>query len=122
LISPDYLPEEFFDQLEDKASPARCRVCWQLRLERTALFAKDNGFDYFTTTLLVSPYQDQFAIKEIAQVISDNIKVKFFYEDFRSGFRKSQDYARSNNMYMQKYCGCIFSEMDRYKKRKKKND
>ncbi len=119
VICPDYLPEEFFDNVDTKVMPQRCRLCWSLRLEKAAVFARENGYDYFSTTLLVSPYQSQEIIKEVAQEISDRLKVKFYYEDFRFGFKKSHDFARANNMYMQKYCGCIFSEMDRFKKKKK---
>ncbi len=100
----------------------RCPECWWLRLINTAKFAKENGFDAFTTTLLVSPYQDQNVIKAIGEDIAAKAGLKFYYEDFRPGFKEAHDKARATGMYCQNYCGCIFSEKERIeeKDRKKK--
>jgi len=97
----------------------RCSYCYNVRLEETAKYASENGFDSFTTTLLVSPYQNHDLICETALKMADKYNVKFAYYDFRTGFREGQDKARELGLYMQKYCGCIFSEEDRYKKKKK---
>ena len=99
----------------------RCSYCYEVRLDETAKYASENGFDRFTTTLLVSPYQNHELICDIAEASAAKYGVKFEYHDFRPGFREGQEKARELGMYMQKYCGCIFSEEDRYKKRKKKN-
>ena len=101
---------------------ARCGYCYLVRMEETAKFAAANGFDSFTTSLLISPYQNHEMITQIGQTMGEKYGVDFLYRDFRPLFRTGQDYAREHGMYMQKYCGCIFSEEDRYMaaKRKKK--
>lgn len=101
---------------------ARCGYCYRVRMEETAKYAAENGFDSFTTSLLISPYQNHEAISAIGQAMGERYGVDFLYRDFRPLFREGQDYAREHGMYMQKYCGCIFSEEDRYlaAKRKKK--
>lgn len=97
----------------------RCGQCYQIRLFETAKYAVENGFDRFTTTLLVSPYQNHELICQTAERAANEYNVRFEYHDFRVGFREGQNKARELGMYMQKYCGCIFSEEDRYKKKKK---
>ena len=93
----------------------RCQdYCYPVRLEQTAKYAKENGFDTISTTLLVSPYQKHDIIKELGEVISKKYGVEFLYRDFRVGFREGQAKAREIGLYMQKYCGCIFSEEIRY--------
>ena len=89
----------------------RCQdYCYPVRLEQTAKYAKENGFDTISTTLLVSPYQKHDIIKELGEKIANKYGVKFLYRDFRIGFRQGQAKARELGLYMQKYCGCIFSE------------
>ena len=93
----------------------RCmNYCYPVRLEQTAKYAKENGYDTFTTTLLVSPYQNHEGICEVAERIAKIYDLKFLYRDFRVGFREGQAKARELGLYMQKYCGCIFSEEIRY--------
>jgi len=95
----------------------RCsNYCYRVRLEQTVKYAKENGFDSFTTTLFVSPYQRHEKIKEICEELAAEYDINFVYRDFRSGFREGQAKARELGLYMQKYCGCIFSEEDRYLK------
>lgn len=94
----------------------RCVYCYRHRLEETAKFAKENGFDGFTTTLLASIYQDHAAIKLAGEEFAERYGVKFLYRDFRPNFREGNNKAREKEFYMQKYCGCIFSEEERYKK------
>lgn len=101
-----------------ETTPKRCKLCWDIRLKKTAIFAKENGFDYFSTTLLVSPYQDIDLIKDIAEKIAKEHSIKFYFENFRSGFRKAHTQAREKGIYCQKYCGCIYSEKERYDRRK----
>ena len=100
----------------------RCAYCYQVRMEETARYAAENGYEGFTTSLLISPYQKHDAIRAIAQSMGEKYGVPFVYRDFRPLFRSGQEFAREHGMYMQKYCGCIFSEEDRYMaaKRKKK--
>jgi hypothetical protein len=95
----------------------RCSNCYEMRLLRTAQRAKKEGYDRFTTTLLISPYQDHSKINEIGERIGKDIGVEFFYEDLRPGFYESKNLAKEMSLYRQKYCGCIFSEKERYLKK-----
>ena len=93
----------------------RCvNYCYRVRMEQTAKYAKENGYDSYTTTLLVSPYQKHEELKNICEEIANKYELKFLYRDFRVGFREGQNKARELGLYMQKYCGCIFSEEIRY--------
>lgn len=97
----------------------RCRHCYTLRLEETAKTAAESGYDCFSTTLLISPYQNQDLINEIGNALAERYNVEFYFEDFRSGFREAQSTSRQLGLYRQKYCGCIYSEMERNVRRKK---
>ena len=98
---------------------ARCTYCYTTRMDAAARFAAENGYDGFSTTLLISPYQNHDAIREIAQRAAAQYGTAFVYRDFRPYFREGQQKARDMGFYMQKYCGCVFSEEDRYRKKKK---
>ncbi len=95
---------------------ARCGYCYTHRLEETARYAAEHGFSAFTTTLLASVYQDHDAIARAAEAASARHNVTFLYRDFRPNFRAGNQRARELGFYMQKYCGCIYSEADRYEK------
>ncbi|MBE6798992.1 MAG: epoxyqueuosine reductase QueH [Ruminococcaceae bacterium] len=97
----------------------RCVFCYRDRLEKTAATAKEKGFDAFTSTLFISPYQNHELMKAIAEKAAEKYGVQFLYRDFRPLFKEGQEKARELGLYMQKYCGCVFSEEDRYKKHKK---
>ncbi len=115
VVFAEYDMENFFKTIgANIEAPSRCRICWKMRLEETARYAKKEGFEAFTTTLLVSPYQERRAIVEIGSELSAEFGVKFLDNDFRDGFRAAQQFAREHNMYRQKYCGCIFSEKERF--------
>ena len=79
-----------------------------------AKHAKENGYDAFSTTLLVSPYQNHEELKKLGEKLAKKYEIEFIYRDFRVGFREGQNKARELELYMQKYCGCVFSEEDRY--------
>jgi predicted adenine nucleotide alpha hydrolase (AANH) superfamily ATPase len=140
LYNEEYKPEEYFGALgiTDKTflsqfalnssngsnglngikippSPDRCRSCYQLRLEKTAEEAKKGGFDAFTTTLLISPYQDFEQIRETGNNLAEKYNVMFHMEDFRPFFRDAMNLAKELDLYRQKYCGCIFSREERFK-------
>ena len=85
-------------------------------MKKCARSAKENGFDAFTSTLLGSPYQDHEALKSICDDIAKSVEIKFYYDDFRVGFKNSQSVAKSNGIYRQNYCGCIFSEKEKIEK------
>ena len=95
----------------------RCGKCYAMRLEKTASAAEENGYDAFCTSLLVSPYQDHDAIRRAGGQAAEKYGVEFYYSDFRPLFREGQAVSRARGFYMQKYCGCIFSEEERYVKR-----
>lgn len=98
----------------------RCVHCYRSRLDFTAQYAAQHGFHSFTTTLLVSPYQNRELLLEVGRQAGETHGVTFLPYDFRPRFREGQDKARQLELYMQKYCGCVFSEEDRYLARKKK--
>ncbi len=100
----------------------RCTMCYTVRLNKVAEFAKNSGFDAFTTSLLVSPYQKHELISEIGKKAGDNAGIPFYYRDFRDGFRQGQNQAREMGLYRQKFCGCIcsYNERNEYLKNKKK--
>ncbi len=97
----------------------RCGKCYEMRLLETARQAKEGGFDSFTSSLFISPYQNHDLLREVAERASHAYGVEFLYRDFRPYFRAGQDKARELGFYMQKYCGCVFSEEERYIKAKK---
>ena len=92
----------------------RCEYCYRVRLGETAKQAKEGGYGAFSTTLLASPYQNHEKIKEIGEQCEAGQGIPFFYRDFRENFRQGQKAARESGIYMQKYCGCIFSEEERF--------
>ncbi len=97
----------------------RCSFCYKIRLIKTANRAIQEGFDAFTTTLLVSPYQKHELIREIGGKIGKDLSVEFVYRHFRPGFYEGKNEAKRLDLYSQKYCGCIFSEKERYLKKNK---
>ena len=96
----------------------RCVFCFRIRLEKTARIASaktaENNYDAFSTTLLISPYQNHELLRETGEKLAAEYGVEFFYRDFRPRFREGQRQARQAGYYMQKYCGCIYSEEERY--------
>ena len=100
-------------------SDHRCGYCYTCRMEETARYAAEHGFTQFTTTLLVSPYQNRELICAIGAKMGEKYSVEFVPYDFRPRFKEGQEEAREQGMYMQKYCGCVFSEEERYIKPKK---
>ncbi|TET39929.1 MAG: epoxyqueuosine reductase QueH [Dehalococcoidia bacterium] len=94
----------------------RCGDCFRLRLSKTAAVAREKGFSAFTTTLLISPYQKHELLRQIGEEVAEEQGVGFYYEDFRPGFRESHRLSKELNLYHQKYCGCLYSEWERYGK------
>ena len=93
-------------------TPDRCEICYRLRLEKTAARAAEQGFDAFSTSLLISPYQRHETIRRLGEEYAAKYGIDFLYRDFRPLFRKGQTQARALGLYMQKYCGCIFSDAE----------
>jgi len=96
----------------------RCGHCYSIRLEETARRAREGAFDGFTTSLLVSPYQKQDLIRSLGMKMAEKYNIEFVFEDFRHGFREGMQLSRELGLYRQKYCGCIYSEEERYRKDK----
>lgn len=94
----------------------RCSLCYRMRLTETILYAKRNNFEAFTTTLLYSRYQQHEKIQSICNKLSSQHGVAFYYEDFREGWQQGIDESLTQGMYRQPYCGCIYSEQERYDK------
>ena len=110
----------------EQVENGRCRMCYTWRLEETARYAAENGFDAFTSTLFYSIYQQHELMRETAEHFAKVYGVKFHYEDFRPGWQEGIDMSVEMGLYRQPYCGCIFSEEERYsrelrKARKKAN-
>ena len=97
----------------------RCVKCYEMRLFEAARTAKEKGFDSFTSSLFISPYQNHELMRDVAERAASEHGVEFLYRDFRPYFKAGQEKARELEMYIQKFCGCIFSEQERYLKPKK---
>ncbi len=110
-----YLLEDFIKGVL-KQEGTRCSFCYETRLRSTAKTAKENGFQAFSTTLLVSPYQKHDLIRQIGESVAKDEGIEFVYKDFRPGYQEASRLSRELGMYRQKYCGCIFSEKERYYK------
>jgi predicted adenine nucleotide alpha hydrolase (AANH) superfamily ATPase len=95
--------------VEAVSKPGQCRECYYVRLRHTAKLAKAGGYDCFSTTLLVSPYQDHEGIVLAMERASLEYEIPHIYRDLRPGYLRSRQMARGSHMYMQKYCGCEFS-------------
>jgi len=98
----------------------RCSYCYHERLRTTALLAKRGKFDYFSSTLLYSKFQKHDRVKSIGESVARATGVPFFYEDFRTGWKEGVHTSRELEMYRQPYCGCIYSEKERYYRPEKK--
>ena len=90
----------------------RCHKCYRLRLEKTALLAKEKNFTYFGTTLTVSPYKNSQVINEIGKILADQYHINYLYSDFKKhdGYKRSIELSKKYNLYRQNYCGCIYSK------------
>lgn len=116
IIREEYGLDEFCRNVV-KDIPGRCvNYCYKKRLTETVRYAAKHGYTAFTTTLLVSPYQKHEELKQVCNELAALAGIDFIYRDFRTGFRAGQTKARELGLYLQKYCGCIFSEEERYTK------
>lgn len=100
---------------KEKEGGARCIKCYYLRLEKTALLAKEKKFDYFATTLTVSPLKNSHKLNEIGQYLSNKYDIKYLFSDFKKkeGYKHSIELSQKYNLYRQDYCGCIYSKEER---------
>ena len=96
---------------KEKEGGERCTKCFYLRLEETAKIAKEKKYDYFCTTLSVSPYKDSQKLNKIGKVLEEKYNIKYLYSDFKKkeGYKRSNELSRKYNLYRQNYCGCKYS-------------
>lgn len=115
LVSEIYEPKEFYEAakgLEDEPEGGkRCEKCFYLRLSKTAAYAKEYGFDYFTTTLSISPLKNASLLNSIGDELSKEYGVPYLFSEFkkRGGFQRSTELSKEYGLYRQNYCGCVFS-------------
>lgn len=119
IIDTRYDPKEFFTIAKglekEKERGKRCYECYKLRLEETAKVAKEQGFDFFTTTLTLSPYKNTVWLNEIGEELSKKYQASYLYSDFKkkNGYKRSIELSKEYNLYRQDYCGCIYSKLER---------
>ena len=125
FLDCDYAPEDYLAAVrgleEEKEGGARCAVCFRLRLERTAREAKARGFDYFATTLTVSPLKNAKLINTIGFAVAEEVGVRYLPSDFkkRGGYLHSVKLSEEYGLYRQDYCGCAFSKAERERQKEK---
>ena len=120
IYRDDYLLEEFLKNVSPNPE-GRCLYCYTTRLEATAREAKRNGFDGFSTTLLYSIFQKHDLIRKTGEHLAERIDIPFYYEDFRPGWKEGVNVSKAMGLYRQQYCGCIYSEKERFIKNKKRD-
>jgi predicted adenine nucleotide alpha hydrolase (AANH) superfamily ATPase len=113
IVSPDYDIIEYFRRVAGHETE-RCRYCFELRLAKTVETALENGYDAFTTTLLISPHQKHELIKETGERVAGEKGVAFLYADLRKHYSDSRHMTKPMDLYRQQYCGCVYSEWERY--------
>ena len=119
IIEGVYNSDKFFEMakgLENlKEGGERCFKCYEMRLKETLKIAQDNGFDYFTTTLTISPFKNAQKLNEIGKKLSEGLSVKYLFSDFKKkeGYKRSIELSKEYNLYRQDYCGCVFSKKQR---------
>ena len=121
IFENEYGLDEFCKNTANNLNTRCVDYCYPLRLRKTFEYAKKNGYDTVTSTLLYSIYQKHSFIKKLCEDLSKEYGIDFLYRDFRLGFWEGHEKAIEAGLYMQKYCGCVFSEEDRYLKHKKDN-
>lgn len=114
-------PESLWLENARSAGPDRCRFCYYLRMKEAAKAARECNAEGFSTTLLSSPYQKHELIRETAMKVAEEENIKFVYVDFRPFFYEGKKQAKEMGLYMQKYCGCLFSKDEAEMQRASKN-
>lgn len=113
IVRDDYDLEEFLANVSAEPDK-RCSYCYSSRLKATAKAALEGGFDAFTASLLYSRYQKHDEIRKLGEQIGKEYGIPFFYQDFRPGWQEGIKLSKELELYRQQYCGCIYSEKDRY--------
>lgn len=119
FVSVEYSPSDFFEAVKGyehfKEGGPRCKICFELRLKKTAEYAKQHGYDFFTTTLSISPQKNSKLLNDIGIKLQEEYGVSYLQSDFkkRNGYLRSVELSKKYNIYRQNYCGCIFSKKER---------
>ncbi len=113
IYQEDYDLNGFLQNIVFRESK-RCSYCYHDRLKSTALIAKRGKFDYFTSTLLYSKFQKHDMVKSIGESVGNSVGIQFYYHDFREGWKSGVEESKRLGLYRQKYCGCIYSEKERF--------
>ncbi len=122
LVEAPYRPEDYEKAIlgheNEGERSIRCYHCYHFRMEQAANYAKEHGFDYFTTTLSISPYKNSEWINEIGATLQKEYGIKYLYADFKkkNGYKRSLELSREYGLYRQDYCGCSYSYNSRQKK------
>lgn len=118
VVEGEYLPKDYFEYVKglenEPEGGKRCEKCFRLRLESSARYAKEHGFDYFTTTLTISPLKNAQLLNSIGSELAEKYGVPWLYSDFkkREGYKRSIILSKEYDLYRQNYCGCVFSKRD----------
>ena len=124
ILEADYEPSEFYEAVKGyeqcKEGGERCKKCFELRLSKSAKAAKKGGFDYFTTTLTISPLKNADWLNEIGRVEGDKEEIPFLPSDFKKkdGYKRSIQLSKEYGLYRQDFCGCVFSKAEMEERRK----
>lgn len=116
LVKGEFRPEVFYEAVKglekEPEGGARCTECFKLRLEESARLAKEVGYDYFTTTLTISPLKDAERLNRIGEEMGERYGVKFLNSDFKkkNGYKRSTELSKEHDLYRQNYCGCVYSK------------
>lgn len=125
FVAGEYRPEQFYEAVrgheEDPEGGDRCGICFELRLKEAARLAGEGGFDYFATTLTISPLKDAARLNRIGEELGAEYGVKYLASDFKkkNGYKRSTELSREYGLYRQDYCGCVFSMREREREREK---
>ncbi|MBR6698337.1 MAG: epoxyqueuosine reductase QueH [Lachnospiraceae bacterium] len=115
FLEGKYEPEKFYDAVKGyekcEEGGERCFICYEMRLRESAKIAKEKGFDYFTTTLSISPLKNAAKLNEIGHKLSSEYEVEYLYSDFKkkNGYKSSIELSKEYDLYRQDYCGCVYS-------------
>ncbi len=119
FLQGDYQPKKYYDKVkgleEEPEGGRRCYVCYELRLLEAAKLAEERGFDYFATTLSISPHKNAEKLNELGEYIAGQYKVLYLPSDFKkkNGYKRSIELSREYGLYRQDYCGCVYSYRNR---------
>lgn len=122
VICENYNDAEFYEAVrgleKEGEGSVRCKACYELRLERSAVYASDNRFDYFTTTLSISPYKNCEWLNEIGEKCAEKYNIKYLFSDFKknNGYKRSCELSKKYQLYRQDYCGCVYSKLEAEKR------